>query len=122
MAMPEICTGIGRQIIVSEAAPNIDCNRSVRYAVVECRSVRVNVEVDGELLESAGTGVPGRPVGRSDRPESGTQENRYVCVPSPIVAEPSPPEICWHVIAPVTQLGLGTRRQAGPGAKFVGPV
>ena len=51
MAMPEICTGIGRQIIVSEAAPNIDRNRSVRYAVVECRSVRVTVEVDGVLLE-----------------------------------------------------------------------
>ena len=46
------------------------------------------------LLNLSGNCVPGRPLAMSDRPESGPKENMYVCVPSPIVAKPSPPEIC----------------------------
>src|SRR5215472_18030509 len=47
----------------------------------------------------------------SARPESGPNANRYVCVPSPMVAKPSPPEICWHLIAPFT-FAVGTRNPA----------
>jgi len=39
-------------------------------------------------------------------PDNGPNENMYVCVPSPIVAKPSPPEICWHFMAPFTLAGL----------------
>src|SRR5579864_5263253 len=38
----------------------------------------------------------------SAKPDKGPKENMYVCVPSPMVEYPSPPEICWHLIAPFT--------------------
>jgi hypothetical protein len=41
----------------------------------------------------------------SASPDSGPKENMNVCVPSAIVAKPSPPEICWHLMAPFTFAG-----------------
>src|SRR6267143_234071 len=60
------------------------------------------------VLKTLGNCVPGRPLAMSVSPDNGPKENRYVCVPSPMVAQPSPPEICWHLIAPFT-FELGTR-------------
>ena len=52
------------------------------------------------LLKLAAGCVPGSPLTMSAMPDSGPNANRYVCVPSPIVAKPSPPEICWHLVLP----------------------
>jgi len=60
------------------------------------------------VLNAFGNCVPGSPFAMSARPDSGPKENMYVCVPSPMVAYPSPPEICWHLIAPFT-FPLGMR-------------
>src|ERR1700687_1776877 len=59
-------------------------------------------------LNSFGKSVPGWPLAIFVRPDSGPKENMNVCEPSAIVAKPSPPEICWHLIAPFT-FALGTR-------------
>src|SRR6266567_6636729 len=72
-------------------------------------------------LKMFGGSVPGRPIAMSASPDNGPKAKRYVCVPSPIVAKPSPPEICWHLIAPLT-LEVGVRYPLGPAAKTVGPV
>src|SRR6267143_4692697 len=58
------------------------------------------------ILKAVGDFVPGRPFAMSAIPDNGPKENMYVCVPSPIVAKPSPPEICWHFMAPFTLAGL----------------
>jgi hypothetical protein len=64
----------------------------------------------------------------SVNPDNGPKENMYVCVPSPMVAYPSPPEICWHLMAPFTVDvpnafggGWGTRYPFGPMTNFVAP-
>jgi hypothetical protein len=54
----------------------------------------------GRVLKTFGYCVPGRPFEMSEMPDSGPNENMYVCVPSAIVEYPSPPEICWHLMAP----------------------
>jgi len=51
MAVPEICARIRRQVVIGEAATDVDGHGSVRYTVIESRSVRIAVEVDGVLLE-----------------------------------------------------------------------
>src|ERR1700746_3997811 len=55
-------------------------------------------------LNSFGKSVPGWPLAIFERPDNGPNENMYVWVPSPMVAYPSPPEICWHLMAPFTFL------------------
>jgi hypothetical protein len=50
----------------------------------------------------------------SARPESGPNENMNVCVPSPSVMYPSPPEICWHLMAPFTVPEVGTTHCCPP--------
>src|SRR5437667_10385377 len=52
-------------------------------------------------LNSEGKSVPGWPFAILLSPDNGPTENMSGCVPSPIVAKPSPPEICWHLIAPL---------------------
>src|SRR2546429_9580740 len=56
-------------------------------------------------LNSEGKSVPGWPFAILLSPDNGPNENMYVCVPSPIVEKPSPPEICWHLMAPFTFVG-----------------
>src|SRR5947209_15429163 len=73
------------------------------------------------VLNTAGNSVPGCPLAMSVNPERGPNENMYVCVPSPIVANPSPPEICWHLIAPFT-FADGVWNPDGPGANVVAPT
>ena len=51
MAVPEVGAGIGRQVIISEAAPDVDGHRGVRYAVVERRGIGIAVEVHRVLFE-----------------------------------------------------------------------
>jgi hypothetical protein len=46
--------------------------------------------------------VPGWPFEIFVSPDSGPKENMNVCVPLAIVEYPSPPETCWHLIAPFT--------------------
>src|ERR1700686_1342709 len=57
------------------------------------------------VLKTVGDSVPAWPFAMSARPDNGPKENMYVCVPSAIVAKPSPPEICWHFMAPFTLAG-----------------
>src|SRR6516164_3867903 len=71
------------------------------------------------VLKSVGNWVPGLPLAMSASPDSGPKENMYVCVPSPIVAYPSPPEICWHLMAPFTFAGAVGYPLA---PVYVGPV
>ena len=52
--MPEVSAGIGRQVVVGEAAADVDGHRRIRHAVIERRSVRIAVEVDRVLLEQVG--------------------------------------------------------------------
>ena len=54
MAVPEVGAGIRSQVVIREAAADVDGNRGVWHTVVECRSVRVTVEVDSVLLEQVG--------------------------------------------------------------------
>jgi hypothetical protein len=61
------------------------------------------------VLKIYGNWVDGRPAATSARPESGPNENMKICVPSPIVERPSPPEICWHLMAPFADVPLGAR-------------
>ena len=51
VAVPEVGAGIRRQVVVGEAAADVDGDRGIRHAVVERRSVRIAVEVDRVLLE-----------------------------------------------------------------------
>src|SRR5271166_5603185 len=60
------------------------------------------------VLKTLGNCVPGKPLVMSASPESGPNENMNVCVPFAIVEYPSPPETCWHLMAPFT-LALGTK-------------
>jgi hypothetical protein len=46
----------------------------------------------------------------SASPESGPNPNMNVCVPSASVMYPSPPEICWHLIAPFTVAAIGVKK------------
>src|ERR1700741_1121419 len=58
-------------------------------------------------LKISGTGGDGGPAATSANPESGPNENMNVCVPSASVIKPSPPEICWHLMAPFTVPAVG---------------
>ena len=51
MAVPEVRPGIRRQVVIGEAAADVDGHRSIGHAVVERRSVGITVEVDRVLLE-----------------------------------------------------------------------
>ena len=53
------------------------------------------------VLKTSGNWVEGRPAATSARPERGPNANMNVCVPSASVMKPSPPEICWHLMAPL---------------------
>ena len=55
VAVPHVGARLGRQVVVGEAAADVDRHRRVRHAVVEGRGVRVAVEVDGVLLEQVGS-------------------------------------------------------------------
>ena len=54
MAVPEVSAGIGRQVVVSEAAADVDGDRSIRNAVIERGRVRISMEVNRVLLEQVG--------------------------------------------------------------------
>ncbi len=54
MAVPEVRTRIRREIVIREAAADVDGDRGVGNAVVERRRVGIAVEVDGVLLEQVG--------------------------------------------------------------------
>ena len=54
VAVPEVGAGIRRQVVIGEAAADVDGHRGVRHAVVERRGVGIAVEVDGVLLEQVG--------------------------------------------------------------------
>jgi hypothetical protein len=60
-------------------------------------------------LKIYGDSLPGRPAAMSAKPESGPNENMKICVPSPIVERPSPPEICWHLMAPFAVPTVGAK-------------
>ena len=49
--MPEVGSGIRRQVVVGEAAADVDRDRCIRNAVIERRSIRITVEVDRVLFE-----------------------------------------------------------------------
>ena len=76
-------------------------------------SPRVSVPGYG-VLKTPGNWDEGRPAATSAKPESGPKENINVCVPSASVMSPSPPEICWHLIAPFTVPGVGTTHCCDP--------
>jgi hypothetical protein len=59
-------------------------------------------------LKTLGTWVDGWPAATSAKPESGPKANMKIWWPSAIVEKPSPPEICWHLIAPFTVVAVGT--------------
>src|ERR1700730_16718871 len=46
MAVPEVSTGIRREVVISEAGADVDGNRGVGHTVIERRSVGITVEVD----------------------------------------------------------------------------
>ncbi len=54
MAVPEVSAGIGRQIVIGEAAADVDGDRGVRHAVIERGSIGIAVEVNRVLLEQVG--------------------------------------------------------------------
>src|SRR5205814_3663325 len=54
MAVPEVSSSIWRQVVVGEAAADIDRDGGIRHTVVEGRSVGVTVEVHRVLLEQVG--------------------------------------------------------------------
>ncbi len=54
MAMPEVGSGVRREVVVREAATHVDRKRRVRHAVVERRGIRITVEVNRVLLEKVG--------------------------------------------------------------------
>ena len=54
MAVPEVSAGIRREVVIREAAADVDGDRGVGNAVVERRSVGIAVEVDRVLLEQIG--------------------------------------------------------------------
>jgi len=62
------------------------------------------------VLKIFGNWVDGRPAATSAKPDRGPNENINVCVPSASVMKPSPPEICWHLMAPFTVLAVGTTK------------
>jgi len=84
-------------------------------------SPRVSVPGYG-VLKISGNWVPGRPAAMSARPESGPNENMKVWVPSASVMYPSPPEICWHLIAPLVFAVGVTKPPLVPGGGVVGVV
>jgi hypothetical protein len=89
---------------------------------VEAGSPRVSVLGYG-ALKIFGNWVPGWPAAISARPESGPNENMNVWVPSPSVIYPSPPEICWHLMAPFTVPAVGvTKPPVVPAGAVVGTV
>src|SRR5260370_24142002 len=51
MAVPEVGAGIRREVVIGEAAADVDGDRGVRHAVIDRRSVGIPVEVNGVLLE-----------------------------------------------------------------------
>ena len=51
VAVPEVGAGVGREVVVGEAAADVDGDRRVGHAVVERRRVRISVEVNRVLLE-----------------------------------------------------------------------
>src|SRR6266480_746258 len=55
MAVPEVSSSIWRQVVVGEAAADIDRDGGIRHTVVEGRSVGVTVEVHRVLLEQVRT-------------------------------------------------------------------
>ncbi len=69
VAMPEVSAGIGRQVVVGEAAADVDGDRRVRHAVVERGRVRVAVKVDRVLLEQ---------VGPHDHADVGQRQEQFV--------------------------------------------
>ncbi len=64
----------------------------------------------------------GLPAATSASPESGPKENMNVCVPSASVMKPSPPEICWHLIAPFTVPAVGVTYPSRFVVNCVGPL
>jgi hypothetical protein len=62
------------------------------------------------VLKIYGNWDDGRPAATSAKPERGPKENMNVCVPSASVMKPSPPEICWHLMAPFTVPGFGVTK------------
>src|SRR5207237_127309 len=71
------------------------------------------------VLKTFGNSVPSLPAAMSASPDKGPKENMYVCVPSPIVEEPSPPPSCWHLIAPFTGVDDGTTHTLPPTAATI---
>ena len=51
MAVPEVRARIGREVVIREAAADVDGDRCVRHTVIERRSVGIPVEVDRVLLK-----------------------------------------------------------------------
>ena len=49
--MPEVGARVGRQVVVGEAAADVDRHRGIRHAVIERGSIRIAVEVNRVLLE-----------------------------------------------------------------------
>jgi hypothetical protein len=89
---------------------------------VAAGSPRVSVPGYG-VLKIFGNWVAGWPAAISARPESGPNENMNVWVPSPSVIYPSPPEICWHLMAPFTVPAVGvTKPPVVPAGEVAGTV
>src|SRR5215469_11899756 len=74
------------------------------------------------VLKTVGNSAPVLPEAMSASPESGPKENINVCVPSASVMYPSPPDTCWHLIAPFTVPAVGTAHCCEPVAGLVNCV
>jgi len=118
--------GAGGQTVYGEAplvAPSVVAGSPGSNGVLQ---VELVAQPSHGLLKIYGNWVDGRPAATSAKPESGPNENMKICVPSPIVERPSPPEICWHLMAPFTTLGTTAAVCAVPGVarleNCVGPL
>src|SRR4029077_8143114 len=69
VTVPEVGSGIRRQVVVGKARADVDRERRIRHAVVERGSVRVAVEVDSVLLKQV------RP---HDHADVGQREKEFV--------------------------------------------
>ena len=53
--MPEVCARVRRQVVISEAAADVDRYRGIRHAVVKGGRIGISVKVDRMLLKQIRT-------------------------------------------------------------------
>ena len=55
MTVPHVCARLGREVVIGEAAADVDGDGRIRNAVIERGGIRITVEVDRVLFEQVGT-------------------------------------------------------------------